>query len=330
MALKKRLNGKERWWVITAVLVMFGLMAILVMLPPQTSTLVSQPHPVMDYAEAVQRIEAWTSRETPAINPVCRLQFMTHGKKVERAIILVHGYTNCPQQFRELGQRFYALGYNVLIVPLPHHGLADRMTNVQEQLSAEELVRYVDEVLDIGHGLGEKVDIAGISAGGIVAAYAAQYRSDVNLAVMLAPAFGYKQIPAPLTTSMTNLLLMLPNSFQWWDSANRDVGGIDHAYPRFSTHALAQTFRLGYMVLEGARSQAPVASKLLMITNANDPGINRELIAAIEQDWLQHGANLETYEFPADLKLEHDFIEPENPKTPIQLVYPKLIELIAQ
>jgi carboxylesterase len=51
-------------------------------------------------------------------------QLMTHAKKVDRAIILVHGYTNCPQEFHELGQRFYAVGYNVLIAPLPHHRLA--------------------------------------------------------------------------------------------------------------------------------------------------------------------------------------------------------------
>jgi len=296
----------------------------------KTSGLASHPNPVQDYAEAVERIENLKASEPRAMNPVCRLQFMTHNKKVDRAIILVHGYTNCPQQFHELGQCFHALGYNVLIAPFPYHGLSDRMTNAQAQFSAEKLVCYTDEVVDIGQGLGKKVDIAGISAGGVIAAYAAQCRSDVNLAVMMAPAFGYKQIPAPLTFWVTNLLLILPNSFQWWDRTNRDRTWIDHAYPRFSTHALAQTFRLGHRVLKDARRQAPASSRILMITNANDSAINQDLIMNLQRDWLKHGADLAAYEFPANLKLEHDFIEPENPKTPVQVVYPKLIELMTR
>lgn len=117
---------------------------------------------------------------------------MTHGQPVERVIVLVHGYTNCPQQFHELGQRFYYLGYNVLIAPLPYHGLADRLTDEQAELKAEELVAYADEVVDIAHGLGKRVIMAGISGGGVTTAWAAQNRSDLDLAVIISPAFGYQ------------------------------------------------------------------------------------------------------------------------------------------
>ena len=66
------------------------------------------------------------------MNPVCETQFMTHHRKVDRAVVLVHGYTTCPEQFHALGQRFFDLGYNVLSAPLPQHGFADRMTDAQE------------------------------------------------------------------------------------------------------------------------------------------------------------------------------------------------------
>src|SRR6185503_9544167 len=119
----------------------------------------------------------------------------THGQKVERAILLLHGYTNCPQQFLELGQRFYDLGYNVLIAPLPHHGLANRLTDEQSQLTAKELASYADEMVDIAHGLGNEVVMMGISGGGVATAWAAQNRSDLDLAVIISPAFGFKEIP---------------------------------------------------------------------------------------------------------------------------------------
>jgi esterase/lipase len=53
---------------------------------------------------------------------------MTHGKKVERAVVLVHGYTNCPNEFVGLRTRLYDMGYNVLVAPLPHQGLGDKVT----------------------------------------------------------------------------------------------------------------------------------------------------------------------------------------------------------
>src|SRR5690348_9230940 len=86
--------------------------------PWNVAGLASQPHAVGNYAEAVQRIEALQAGEGN-LNPVCHTQFMTHGQKTARVIVFAHGYTNCPQQFNELGKRFYALGYNVLIAPVP-------------------------------------------------------------------------------------------------------------------------------------------------------------------------------------------------------------------
>lgn len=303
--------------------------AVVALAPCNISSLSSHPQPVQDYGEALQRIENLQAQQPPDINPECKLELLTHGYKVERAIIMVHGYTNCPHQFRVLGGRFYDLGYNVLLAPLRYHGLADQMTEAHANLTAEDLVQYTDEVVDIAQGLGTKVDIAGISAGGVIAAYAGQYRQDIDQAIIMAPAFGLKQVPPQLTTGLMNLVSVLPNTFVWWDPVHKMVGGIDHAYPRFSTHALGQTLRFGLAVRAGAKSGAPVASKLLVITNAHDPAVNSDLIAGIVQDWRSHGANLTTYEFPASLNLEHDFIEPENPKTPVEVVYPTLIELMS-
>jgi len=330
MTRKKLLGGIRRWWfVLLIVIVVLGIVVGL-FIPWNIGTLLSHPRPVQSYAEAVQRIEALRAYKASNVNPVCRVQFLTHGQKVERTIVLVHGYTNCPQQFRELGQRFYDLGYNVLIAPLPHHGLADRMTDEQSQLTPGELVAYADEMVDIAQGLGEQVVMAGISAGGVTTAWAAHHRSDLDLAVLISPAFGFKQIPTPLTAPVMNLFSVLPESYEWWDPLLQAKGGLPHAYPRYSRRALAQILRLGFAVQVGAQQVPPATRTILVVTNANDSSVNNILTTDVVKNWREHGANLTTYEFEADLRLGHDLIDPAQPDERIDIIYPRLIDLISR
>ena len=44
--------------------------------------------------------------------------------------------------------------------------------------------------------------------------------------------------------------------------------------------------------------------------------------------WQAHSANLTTYAFEAELKLRHDLIDPTQPDQKIDIVYPRLIDLI--
>jgi len=298
--------------------------------PWHTEGLSSHPHPARSYEESVQRIEAFMSREPAAMNPACHLLFMTHGRKVNSVIVLVHGYTSCPRQFRELGQALYALGSNVLIAPLPHHGLADRMTEEQGRLSAEELVAYADEMIDTAQGMGEQVTMVGLSAGGVTTAWAAQHRRDLNLGVIISPAFGFKVIPTFLTAVTMNVVLFLPDSFRWWDPLLQDKAGLPYTYPRYSKHALAQILRLGFAVRENARQTSPASHKILVVTNDNDNDVNNDMTATIVNTWLRHDARLRSYRFSADLKLGHDLIDPARPDARTDIVYPRLIELITQ
>src|SRR5205823_7297027 len=129
--------------------------------------------------------------------------------------------TNCPNQFLNLGRQFYELGYNVLLVPMPHQGLADHMTSELSKMTAEEMAAYADQVVDIARGLGDWVAVAGLSQGGVIAGWAAQTRADLDLAVLIAPGFGLKLVPVPVTVLVTNLALALPEVYLWWDSLVR-------------------------------------------------------------------------------------------------------------
>lgn len=327
MAQRKRIRAK-RWWI---VLLVFGIVLVVVyiiLMPWNISNLSSHPNPVQGYAEAIQRVNHLRAEEPPGMNPVCQLQLMTHDKKVDQAIILVHGYTNCPQQFKELGQRFYDLGYNVLIMPLPHHGLADRMTETQAQLDAEELAAYADGAVDIAQGLGNHVIMMGISAGGVTTAWAAQNRSDIDLAVIISPAFGYKQIPTPMTAAVMNIYTLLPDEFVWWDPVLQTKITPEYAYPRYSKHALVQILRLGFAVQENARYSMPAAQKVVVVLNPADDSVNNPFTMTIVKNWQANGTNLTTFEFEQNLQLPHDIIDPSQSSQQINIVYPRLIELV--
>jgi carboxylesterase len=306
------------------------LILLVLLLPSETRKLTCHPRPVAGYDEALRRIEAIRAGQDPALNPACTLQFMTHGERVERAIVFAHGFTNCTKQFRVLGEAFYNLGYNVLIPLLPHHGLADRMTTEQRRLTARELVVFTDTAIDIAKGLGKQVVLAGLSGGGVATAWAAQNRRDLDLAVLISPAFSWYQVPTRLTDPAIKLLRWLPNFYWWWDSQLKEAIGPEYAYPRLAVQALIQFFYLGHLVRSAARHDPPATRSILVVTNANDTSVNNDVTAQVVVLWRVHGArDLRTFEFDASQQLGHDLIDPSQPDQRIDIVYPKLVELIS-
>ena len=329
---KLNFTHRKRWLVLlTAVITLILVAAFVLYWPVDPHRLTSHPNPVQNYNEAEQRIQALHAQEADHLNPVCRTQFLSFGKKVERVIVFIHGNTTCPQQFADLGKLFYQNGYNVLIAPLPRHGLADRMTEEQAQLTAEQLAAYGDNVVDIAQGLGDHITLAGLSAGGVVTGWAAQNREDIDEAVLISPGFGFAQVPPALTLPAMNLYSLLPNSFEWWDPALKANIGPSYAYPRYSTRTLAQILRLSLAVQSQAGQSGPRAQTIWVVTNANDNAVSYPLIQRVVSLWEQHGASrVRTYQFPAALRLGHDLIDPTQPDQRIDVVYPKLLEIITE
>ncbi|NOX26524.1 MAG: alpha/beta fold hydrolase [Deltaproteobacteria bacterium] len=323
---KLKPNGRQ-WWII-GIISGIGLAAYMILIPWDITGLLSHSHPARTYAEALRRVKVMRADEPQGMNPACRLQLMTHDKKMPRAIILVHGYTSCPRQFHRLGRKLYDLGYNVLIAPLPHHGLADRMTEAHAKLRAEEMVTYADDTVDIAQGLGRQVVMMGLSAGGVITAWAAQNRSDIKLAVIISPSFGFKKIPSLLTAAAMNIHMLLPDSFIWKDQVLREKVLPRYDYPRYSMHALAQILRLGFATQAAARRAPPTAGRIVVVTNANDNTVNNALTMDLVKSWQARSANVTTYEFAADLNLGHDLIDPNQPNQKIDIVYPRLIDLL--
>jgi pimeloyl-ACP methyl ester carboxylesterase len=288
------------------------------------------PKPVTSYEAAVSGVETLQGRDSDKINPLCRTTLLTHGRKTGEVIVYLHGFTNCPNQFQQLGARFFELGYNVLVPRMPLHGIADRLTKDLARLTAEELVTFTSEVLNIARGLGERVTIIGLSLGGTMAAWAAQQRPDLDRAVLIAPLISLKLIPRFMEKSVVSLAMNLPNVFLWWDP--REGAGLEpaHAYPRHCTHALGESMRLAYRVKADAAQHPPKAKEVLVITNAADLAVDNSVMAEVVDDWRKNGAeNIETYQFEGSLNLHHDCIDPGQATQKVDQVYPVLLNLIA-
>jgi alpha-beta hydrolase superfamily lysophospholipase len=249
---------------------------------------------------------------------------MTHGHRTARVVVLFHGLTNSPRQYEHLGDILYEAGDNVYIPRLPHHAERDGNAKTLASLTAEELRACADSAVDAAQGLGDSVVVAGVSAGGTVAAWVAQNRPDVGRAMIVAPLLGIGRVPSFLDAPLMNLALHIPNLTRN-DSPDslrpdRELG--------VSTHAIAEVLRLGVAVREAADSTAPRTRDIIFVMNANDHTVKRSPAVALARRWAMHGTAAVVYMFPRSLGLPHDIAEEAHPNANPGLVYPTLQALI--
>jgi carboxylesterase len=280
------------------------------------------------YAAGIGIAASLTALDGPNVNPACYTRVYTHGRRTERSLVLLHGFTNCPQQFDALGKHFYELGWNVLIPRYPRHGYSDRLTTSIAELRSDQLIAMANRAAEAGIGLGEHLTVAGLSLGGVLAGYLAQTHDGIERAVLIAPMLGLKPIPGWGLKAMTALALVLPNFYVWWDSRLKEKIGPRHGYPRFATRAYAALFETGSALQKAARSSAPRAPHIDVITNAAEPRLDNRFTYQLVEVWRRHGATVGALEFPISDHLPHDLIDPANPERNTELVYPVVTRTI--
>ncbi len=177
--------------------------------------------------------------------------------------------------------------------------------------------------------MGTNISVAGLSGGGVMALWIAQYRDDVNLAVSIAPSFD-PYTESKLYTPRFRLITTLPNFYHWWDEKNKDAP-LDpiYAYPRWSSRSIYSFFQMGKQIYDLSQTTPPRANKTLLFTNANDTAVHNEIANTVMNKWMTAGAsNLYTYNFDIHYKLGHDLIDPHQPDQKVHIVYPILFEQI--
>jgi alpha-beta hydrolase superfamily lysophospholipase len=293
------------------------------------NALVRSPQPSTSYAEACERFEYLLSRDSDAVDPLSRARLLTPGHKVERAVVFFHGLSNAPRQFDRLSERFTQRGYSVFIPRIPYHGYLDRMTTDLSHLDLRQLVDFTAASIDLAAGLADEITVSGISLGGVLAVWAAQYRP-VAVAAPIAPAIGVPVVPVSVSNVVFGAMGRLPNRFVWWDPRKKQqLPGPTYAYPRFSTHALVATQKLGQMLLTDARTERPAAQCIWMISNAADYAVSNPAGATLVRRWRATGApNVNAFRFPRHLKLFHDVVDPLQPGARPNFVHPILEQVI--
>lgn len=282
------------------------------------------------YEEADEFIGSLQSLDDETINPVCKTRFFTQGEKAQKAIVIYHGFTNCPKQFAQLGWQLYEEGYNVFIPRMPYHGYEDRMTQDIDNLTLKDIILFTNETLDMAGGLGEEIQVMGLSSGGVMTTWAIQNRRDISAAVIIAPVLGKEGIPRWLATPTARVSRLVPHYFVWWDSNYKDfILGPEHAYPRFSLRSIGNFLYLGGAVVHKSQEAYPLADSVHVVTNASDSAVSQEMTDELIENWKNNGAtNVSTYQFEKGIVENHDIIDPDQPEANIDVVYPKLIELL--
>jgi pimeloyl-ACP methyl ester carboxylesterase len=316
-------------WAGIVLAVCLAVLLALALWPASTGGLASTARPETDYETAVAEVDEIRNQEVrDGVIAPCLSRLLTHGEKTERAVVLVHGLTNCPKQWELFGEEAFRRGWNVLVLRLPEHGLGDpetgRIGSVShlKGLDAQKLARYADRAVDLGRGLGEKTDVMGLSLGGTVAAWVAQERGDVDRVVVIAPGIGAAGLPYQATWAATNLLDHLP------DISIGGVTKLNHEYQGWSTGGIADTFILGKYVRKRSEEAEPAAPVISMMLNPNDETISNSAAEDLVESWRDHGREVTLYWLPSRPKLEHDVIDPGQPWARPGFVYPRLLALL--
>lgn len=282
--------------------------------------------PLQSFEEASAAVTAWANVDMSGVRPDAGALLLTHGHKTARAIVLLHGFTNCPLQFQALAELYHARGYNVLVPRFPYHGLYNRAPKELAKLTAEDLVRTGMTAVDLAQGLGRHVTVMGLSMGGLVTAWLAQHRADIDRAVMIAPALAVQGAPSALLPLYVTYVLRAPNRFVWWSPEQRgQIAGPAHAYYGFYLRSMGALLRLAVIVGQEANAAPLQARATTVIINPTDESIDNAGVRAVAQRWRRRGANVALEEFPADWRLIHDLIDPAQPAQQVARVYPLLV-----
>ena len=292
----------------------------------------SRANPVANYEEALVRVKALQEAEDQDLTrDVCITKLYDHGKQTEHVIILIHGFTNCPEQFSELGKQHFEAGSNVFIPRMPYHGLSDRLTDALVNLTAQDLTAFGDKLIDIAHGLGKKITVMGVSGSGTLVAWLAQNRSDIDFAFAIAPLFGLAFVPPAFTKFFERIVLLLPNFYMWWDPRTKanNPYSIYYAYPGYPTRALVEFLRLAMIVRAQAEKSPPKARNITMIINDSEPAVSNAEIVKFIDLWQRHeNVTVSEVHFEKEMNLPHDIITPGTPGVPIAEIQPRLIGVV--
>lgn len=288
----------------------------------------------LDWSEARARIAKIQDAEkaNPNLQADCGTRLFDHGGPTKEVVVLFHGYTNCPLQDDVLARQLSDLGYTVYVPLAPEHGGVEGGPSLLGTLTGEALAAYANDSMDTAGGLGERITVMGLSGGGAVAAYIAQFRSDADRVIPIAAFLGHPSVPEGLTPALLNLIGVLPtiDAFEAPPDAG-DRGLFPHGMSDTSMQGAAAYMRLAQTVFAGAKQGPPAAGEIIMVSNDADTTVNNAMIESLYRRWAASAPGRVTYSaFDASLGLLHDLITPDRAGAKTEIAYPALIDFVTR
>ncbi|MBF0443195.1 MAG: alpha/beta fold hydrolase [Oligoflexales bacterium] len=130
----------------------------------------------------------------------CRPRIIFPNGERKGVVFMIHGFTACPQQYFEIGERLAGEGYEVVLPLMPGHGRLPIMKNGKEtdDLSGladdKNYMKVYGDFSDLINKIAESYPapriVAGLSVGASAAMLASQRRPDIwDKALIMTPAF---------------------------------------------------------------------------------------------------------------------------------------------
>lgn len=265
-------------------------------------------------------------RDHDRVSEAGRTKLLLHDEVRPLAVVLFHGLSASPTQFVRFAHALHEHGHNVIVPRLPRHGHTDRLSTALAHLTADELRQLARESVELANGLGERTVIGGFSLGGLLTVWTAEHFA-VERAIAIAPFFGISWMPNRFMGSLARLMLALPNQFQWWDPIAREKQMPVHGYPRYATHAIAQSYLLAREVMADA-GQGVAAKRLILVTNAREAAVNNRAVRRLETRLRLPSPDRLDHIVLKDVPFSHDIIEPLRHPQIADRVFPTILSLI--
>jgi carboxylesterase len=285
----------------------------------------------LNYQVALDHFNRLQAQDGAGIRSECKTTLLDHGQKTAKSIVLFHGFTSCPKQYDEFSQLLFEQGYNVLIPRLPFHGLEDLSTRDQNKIQAVDILNLATESVKIASGLGDEVDVLGLSGGGVMALWAGLNLKQVSKSVVISPivqpylAKIYPQNPT------VRLLQTIPDQYIFWDNKLKEKAEFaPYAYKGFSTKALSQFLAVAQTIIQQVEANQTTNTKFTLITSDIDQAVDNNIAKTVFQKLEKQGKITQTHVFTATENIPHDAIDPRNKAGNIKYVYPKLMQWIQE
>ncbi|HEV7389775.1 MAG TPA: alpha/beta fold hydrolase [Gemmatimonadaceae bacterium] len=299
-----------------------ALLGLAAFVPTNTTSLTTRAKPATGYETAMllaQELQRADSNATSDGRSIVRV----HGHTTPRAVVFFHGLTNSPRQYRALADSVFDSGDNVVVPRLPWHGLKGGTSTNLGKMTADALRDVADASINIASGLGDTVIVFGVSLGGNVAAWVAQFRP-VQRVIVASPALGVSHLSTTFQTPTMNLMLRVPN---YSKSDPPDTLRPDRTLG-WSTRGVGEMMKLGAAVRKAADDTRPLARDIRVLTNASDATINRSAVDELVEHWWEKGAPVVMYEMADTLKLPHDIVDPDEATGRTVITNPVVLSLI--